>query len=216
MMGKARQYSVLLAAMLVLFGMGIVANADSGSESGFLAKINATRTAAGLSALKIDAGLVAQARRHTADMISAGDIFHSSTAELKAAGGSGWERVGENVGRGNTVDSLHTAFMNSPDHKANILGDYNYVGIGTDSSNGYLYVTVVFMKNGSTSGTAAPTTTSTAKAGSTTSVSKKAPATTTTTMAPTTTTTLVVPPDRAVTPGESCIEAGRYYQLCQN
>jgi Cysteine-rich secretory protein family len=201
--------------MLVLFGMGIVANADSGSESGFLAKINQSRAAAGLGTLKIESGLVAQARRHTADMIAAGELFHSSTAELKSAGGTGWERLGENVGRGSNVDSLHEAFMASPDHKANILGDYNYVGIATDTSNGLLYVTVVFMKKGSTSGGSSPTTT-VAKSGSGSST-KKAPATTTTAQAPTTTTTtLVVPPDKAVTPGESCIEAGRYYQLCQN
>ena len=35
--------------------------------------------------------------------------------------------------------------MASPGHKRNILGDYNYVGIGTDTRGGSLYVTVVFV-----------------------------------------------------------------------
>ena len=36
--------------------------------------------------------------------------------------------------RGQSPSSLHSAFMDSSGHKANILGDYNYVGIGTDSA----------------------------------------------------------------------------------
>jgi hypothetical protein len=33
---------------------------------------------------------------------------------------------------------------------------------------------------------------------------------------PTTTTTLVVPPDRPVIPGQSCLEATRFGQLCHD
>jgi hypothetical protein len=32
----------------------------------------------------------------------------------------------------------------------------------------------------------------------------------------TTTTSLVVPPDRAIAPGQSCIEANRYFQICHD
>ena len=109
-------------------------------------------------------------------MIDAGDLYHSTSSELRAAGGSGWSKVGENVGRGGTATSLHSAFMNSPTHAANVLGTYNYVGIGTGSSDGRLYVTVVFMQKGSTP---SPTTTQ--------------PAQTTTTSPETTTTTSAHP-----------------------
>jgi hypothetical protein len=167
-------------------------------------------------------------------MIATGDIYHSSSGELSAAAGSGWERVGENVGRGQSPSSLHQAFMNSSGHAANILGDYNYVGVGTDtSSDGTLYVTVVFMKKGDTApsttdappSTAAPTPPDDAPDSAPPTdegggAAAPAPTTTTpdgTTTAPTTTTTtMVVPPDRAVVPGQSCIEASRFAQLCHD
>ncbi|MFZ0626659.1 MAG: CAP domain-containing protein [Acidimicrobiia bacterium] len=218
MMGKRRWLLLVTLATMAIFVVGITAYADSGTEADFLAKINASRAAAGLAPLQVDGGLRAHARNHTADMVAAGGIFHSSESELKAAAGSGWDKIGENVGRGQSVESLHIAFMDSAGHKKNILGDYNYVGIGTDSSNGYLYVTVVFMKKGSTPSpttTTAPDTTPTTAAAKAPTITK-APAPTTTTQPPTTTTTLIVPPDRSVTPGNACIEAGRYFQLCHD
>ncbi|MCZ6630362.1 MAG: hypothetical protein O7D28_03330, partial [Actinobacteria bacterium] len=128
---------------------------------------------------------------------------------------------------GGTVDSLHKAFMASAGHKANILGDYNYAGIGTASSDGVLYVTVVFMKKGggSTTTTTAPAATTTTKTKSTTTTETKSTTTTkpktttttTTTIPPTTTTTtLIVGPDKPVTPGESCLVATRFWWMCHD
>ena len=225
MVGKSRWLSTLLVVVLATIGLSASAGADSGSESGFLSKINAERSSRGLGKLTTDGGLTAHARHHTADMIAANKIYHSSSGELRAAAGSGWSALAENVGRGGTVDSLHTAFMNSPGHKANILGDYNYVGIGTDTApDGRLYVTVVFMKKGSTSPPATTTTsgsTNTTKASSGGSSQPKtttteAPTTTTTTLPPTTTTTLIVGPDKPVTPGESCFFATRDGWMCHD
>lgn len=215
---------------LAITGVAASAVADSGSEQGFLSKINSERAAKGLGSLKMDGGLQSHARKHTADMIAAGAIYHSTSAELKAAAGSGWSKLGENVGRGGSVSSLHSAFMNSSGHRANILGDYNYAGIGTDTKDGVLYVTVVFMKKGSTQ--PAPTTTTTTAQPTTTQATatdSKAPApkqqqasvnaeptTTTTTIPPTTTTTLIVGPDKAVTPGLSCVDATRFGWTCHD
>ncbi len=218
MLGNRRWLPLLLISAVAIFGMGLAASADSATEGEFLSLINSTRAANGLAPLSVDGSLRTHARNHTQDMIDAGEIYHSTSAELGAAGGTGWSQIGENVGRGNTPSSLHSAFMDSPGHRANILGDYNYVGIGTGASDGRLYVTVVFMKKGSTSTTTTtqPVTTITTSSGTTTTT--KAPAeTTTTTLAPTTTTTtLAVGPDKAVTPGEKCVEATRFWQLCHD
>lgn len=214
----------MLVVALATLGFSASAGADSGSESGFLSKINAERSSRGLNTLAIDGGLRSHARTHTAEMIANNDLYHSSSAELQAAAGSGWSAIAENVGRGGTVDSLHSAFMKSSGHKANILGDYNYVGIGTDTApDGRLYVTVVFMKKGSTS-SPSPTTTSgstnTTKASSGGSSQPKTTTTeaptTTTTLPPTTTTTLIVGPDKPVTPGESCFFATRDGWMCHD
>ncbi len=231
MLGKQRWLSIALLASLATVSLGLSAGADSASEAGFLAKINASRSANGLAPLSVDGGLRNHARVHTQDMMDAGNIYHSTSAELKAAAGSGWSKLGENVGRGGTVDSLHTAFMNSAGHKANILGDYNYAGIGTGTLEGVLYVTVVFMKKdaGSTTTTTAPAATTTTPQATTTTANgsttttAKSPTTTTakattttTTIPPTTTTTLIVGPDKPVTPGESCLVATRFWWMCHD
>ena len=222
MLGKRKWLPIVLLASLATVSLGLSAVADSASEAGFLAKINASRAANGLAALSVDGGLRNHARNHTQDMIDADEIYHSSSDELKAAAGSGWSKLGENVGRGGTVDSLHKAFMDSAGHKANILGDYNYAGIGTASSDGVLYVTVVFMKKGggSTTTTTAPAATTTTKAESTNTTKPKTTTTTTTTTTTipptTTTTTLIVGPDKPVTPGESCLVATRFWWMCHD
>ena len=218
MLGKRKWLPIVLLASLATVSLGLSAVADSASEAGFLAKINASRAANGLAALSVDGGLRNHARNHTQDMIDADEIYHSSSDELKAAAGSGWSKLGENVGRGGTVESLHKAFMASAGHKANILGDYNYAGIGTASSDGVLYVTVVFMKKGggSTTTTTAPAATTTTKAESTNTTKPKTTTTTTTIPPTTTTTTLIVGPDKPVTPGESCLVATRFWWMCHD
>lgn len=215
MLGKRKWLSILMVASMATMGLGLAAGADSATESEFLAKINAERSANGLGALSMDGGLQAHARNHTQDMMDANQIFHSTSAELQAAAGSGWSKLGENVGRGGSVSSLHQAFMNSSGHRANILGDYNYAGIGTGTKDGVLYVTVVFMKKGSTQSTTttAPTQTTSAPPKTTTTA---APTTTTTTLPPTTTTTLIVGPDKPVIPGEACVEATLSWWMCHN
>lgn len=164
----ARRISIVTMAIVVMT-MGLALPAHAGAEGAFVSKINASRAAAGLPALSTHSDLVPDARAHSAEMMAAGQIYH--TANLGGVA-SGWDALGENVGAGPSVDSLHTAFMNSSGHRANILGDFNYVGVGVVEQDGVIWVTAIFMRKGS-----APE-----------------PTTTTTTAAPTTTTTTAEPP----------------------
>lgn len=166
---------VLIVALLLLPA------SSHNAEDGFLSAINSTRVTNGLEVLVVDDGLRAYARFHTQAMVDADEIFHSSGDELREAAGPGWTRLGENVGRGGTVDSLHEAFMDSEGHRSNILGDFNLVGIGTATQGGVLYVTVIFVEK-----VTVVTTTTTIPA-----IIITTPTTTTTTPPePTTTTTL--------------------------
>jgi hypothetical protein len=211
MLRGKRWVAVLLIMSLSVMGLGVAAIADAGEENQFLSAINSSRASAGLAPLAMSSGLQTYARSHSLDMANAGSIYHSTGAQLGAAAGSGWTNLGENVGRGPDVSSLHAAFMGSSGHKANILGDYNYVGIGTTSKDGYIYVTAVFMKKGATPDPAPAPTTTTAKPAATTTT------TTSTTLPPTTTTTtLIVPPDQEVLPGTACLEATRFWQKCHD
>src|SRR5207249_6479456 len=44
---------------------------------------------------------------------------------------SGWTAMGENVGTGGDVDSIHRAFVNDPEHYANMArASFNRLGVG--------------------------------------------------------------------------------------
>lgn len=178
--------SITVALILALFTAGWItaASASPADESSMIGLINGERSAQGLNTLCGHGDLTAFARGHTADMIAAGSIFHSSNLGSAA---TGWTAMGENVGMGPNVSVLHGAFMNSSGHRANILGDYTHIGVGIDlASDGTMFVTVVFMKASACG--ASPTTTTTAPPATTTTTAP--PATTTTTAPPATTTTV--------------------------
>ncbi len=194
---------LILVFTLAVMTMGMAVPAQAGTEGAFLSKINASRAAAGLPPVAVSSELVPDARAHSAEMMAAGEIYHTSNL---AAVASGWEALAENVGAGPSVDSLHTAFMNSAGHRRNILGNYNYVGIGvSQSDSGQLWVTVIFMRKGSTPPPPTTTTTTTAPpaappttAAPTTTIPEAAPPTTTapTTTVPKATTTTSAPAKR--------------------
>jgi len=185
------RYLIIVMAVAVMF-MGMAIPAFAGPEGTLISKINSSRSSAGLAPLETYWDLTDDARAHSSRMMDKGSIYHNPA--LGSVTGV-WQKLGENVGMGVDLGGMHTAFMNSSGHRANILGDYNYVGVGvkTDSS-GVHWVTVIFMKadpglNGgsaTTTTTQAPATTTTTKVPATTATTK-APATTTTTKAPATT-----------------------------
>lgn len=154
-----RRLLAVLVGLLVFTGTAAVASASPSEEAEFVALINQSRSGAGLAPLSVHNDLVIGARNHTAEMISAGNIFHSSSAQLSAVT-TGWKVLGENVGRGPNPGVLHSAFLASPSHKANILGAFDRVGVGVaHDAGGKLYVTVIFMQSAAAP---APTTTTTA------------------------------------------------------
>ncbi|MGI9528417.1 MAG: CAP domain-containing protein [Acidimicrobiia bacterium] len=159
-----------LTSTVVIAGLAIPAQA--GPEGTLVSRINSSRAAAGKAPLQTYWDLTDDARAHSAAMRNKGSIYHSSNL---AGVTSGWEKLGENVGVGVDANSLHDGFMASSSHRSNILGDYNYVGVGVKTDDdGLIWVTVIFMK-------AAPGLNGGGD-------------TTTTTVAPTTTTTTTMPP----------------------
>lgn len=192
-MRTTRKISIIVVALVVMT-VGLALPAQAGTEGAFLSKINASRSAAGLAPVSVHSDLVPDARTHSAQMMAAGEIYHTSPLSAVA---SGWEALAENVGAGPSVDSLHAAFMASSGHRRNILGDYNYVGIGvSQSDSGQLWVTVIFMRKGAPATTTTTTTTvapAPAPAPEPAPVPVAAPTTTTAAPTPKVTTTTVAP-----------------------
>ena len=117
-------------------------NADH--EEQFRALINSERSANGLGSLASYWDLQDDARAHSGLQMATNHLHHNPNLGSVT---TGWYALGENVGVGPTVQSLHDAFMASSGHRANILGDFNYVGIGVAvESPTKMWVTVVFMR----------------------------------------------------------------------
>jgi uncharacterized protein YkwD len=114
------------------------------AERSFAAKMNQERKSRGLGAMRMDPELGRVAMRHTKEMSSASTLVHTTTPQLTRRV-TNWATLGENVGVGSTVGTLHAAFMNSPAHKDNILyNTYNHVGVGVKKESGRMWVTVIF------------------------------------------------------------------------
>ncbi len=144
-MARRRRASALLAALaIVATGLAAAPALASAPESSFVSQINAERAASGLAPVEVYWDLVDDARAHSMTM-EAEDRLHHNPALGSVT--TGWQALGENVGVGPSVGSLHDAFMASSGHRANILGDFNYVGVGvTQESDTKMWVTVVFMR----------------------------------------------------------------------
>jgi hypothetical protein len=157
---------------MIALGLGTVgavvapatALADTYSmESQFVAQINAARQAHGQAPYSVASDLISVARGHSSAMASRQSLYHNPSLTTEV---SNWQVVGENVGEGPTVTDLQTAFMNSPEHLANILdNDYTQIGVGVVvDHNGIIWVTEDFrqpMSAPSSSSASSPSSTST-------------------------------------------------------
>lgn len=152
-MGRTRR--LVFTALLVALVSSIAAPASAltREEAQFTSLINKERRERGIKTLASKGDLVAIARRHSARMARDETIYHNRNLANEVEGR--WTAVGENVGMGPTVNSLHDAFMASPGHRANVLDrDYDEVGVGVVIRDDVIYVTVVFVGRPSSSGSA--------------------------------------------------------------
>ena len=115
---------------------------DFGSEAGFLSSLNSQRAAGGLGPLALNGSMTAAADGWALSMATGSFLAHAD--DIISGTPSGWTKVGENVGRGQSVTSLTSAFMNSPGHRANIMdASYTHIGIAvyTHPRDGRIYTT---------------------------------------------------------------------------
>jgi len=126
--------------ILVVAGVMLCASAYGQSavhaERDLFAAVNQARRAQGLPALRWDESLAAAARRHAAVMAEHGQAQHafegepSLSARVKQAGAH-FSWLSENVTQGPTPEFIHGQFMNSPNHRANVLDrDMDSIGVG--------------------------------------------------------------------------------------
>ena len=137
--------AVMCGAGTLVVAMPTAAFAEStySMESEFIAKMNGAREANGQAPYAVYSDLTSMARSHSQDMARSHSLYHNPnlTSQMQ-----NWQACGENVGEGPTVDDIHQAFMNSTEHRDNILDhDFTQVGVGVAvDKNGTIWVTEDF------------------------------------------------------------------------
>ena len=106
---------------------------------------NAARERRGLAKLQLDREASRVARRHSAAMVAAGELFHTTDVS-PYLDGIDWHRWGENVGyTPGSLEGLQQAFMDSDAHRRNVLEPgFRRVAIGTVRVDGVVWVTLFF------------------------------------------------------------------------
>ncbi|KUF88245.1 mRNA-capping enzyme subunit alpha [Phytophthora nicotianae] len=104
-----------------------------------LAAVNKQRATKGLSPLCLNKKLHSAAQRHSDDMAAKDYMAHdgsdgSTMSERITQAGYDWSAVAENVAAGQVdVDAVMVAWINSPEHLENIMGDYTMFALGPDA-----------------------------------------------------------------------------------
>ena len=111
-------------------------------------RINQARENNGLAPLKANKRMRRFAKDHSGSMANRGELFHDTLDRIRIEvidGAIGW---GENVGRTSNADgakTVHSLFMGSPLHRANILDlRYTHMGVGVVKKDGFIWVTQRF------------------------------------------------------------------------
>src|SRR5436190_24271561 len=141
----------IVPALAVAFGTGAASASPvtDGAEVQLLSLLNAARQGAGLAPLAADPAIAQVARSWSGHMVGVygrtGDPVIKPAAPTDCEQSSlchnpnlgtavgvlvpGWTKIGENIGVAADPAAVNAALMASPGHYANIVGDYNRVGI---------------------------------------------------------------------------------------
>jgi uncharacterized protein YkwD len=138
--------SGLIASAASCPNQGSLRSTAAAQEQAMLCMTNFARASAGLNELAEIAELGQSAEDKAADVLRCDSFSHFAcgrefTYWIRAAGyiGEGCWHAGENLAWGTgpygSVRAIFRAWMRSPTHRQNILGDYDQVGIGLVTGN---------------------------------------------------------------------------------
>jgi uncharacterized protein YkwD len=128
---------VLAAIALLITSYSVYAQAEvSTAERALFDDLNRERAAQGLPALHWDAALASAAREHASRMAQGNVLSHQLPGEPQVQvratqAGARFTTIAENIAVAPNSATIHSAWMQSPHHRENILDpELNGVGIG--------------------------------------------------------------------------------------
>jgi uncharacterized protein YkwD len=114
--------------------------------------INRERAAYGLPPLKWDEALANAARQHAEVMAAQRSLSHGFSGELSlpsraTRAGARFSWLSENVAAGPNTENISEQWMESPNHRANLLdADMDTIGAGVAERNGVIFAVADFSK----------------------------------------------------------------------
>jgi len=110
------------------------ATSTTSARAGILSDTNVARKSSGLGALRESSAMDAVAQAWAKKLAASGTLAHNPNYSSSIP--SGWTRAAENVAGGYSYSKVTDAWLDSPGHRANIMGDFTDIGIGyaVDSS----------------------------------------------------------------------------------
>lgn len=125
-------------------------NSASNSVEKILALTNLERAKAGLGSLYLDNTLSAMANIRAQEIVETWSHTRPDGTNITAIArdyGYSYSVLGENLAKGQATETQAVAeWMASEGHRANILGNYNRMGVGVFSANGRMYWVQIFAR----------------------------------------------------------------------
>jgi uncharacterized protein YkwD len=122
------------------------------AEQQLFQAINRERAANGLPPLKWDDSLASAARQHAEAMAAQRSISHGFAGEPSlpsraTRAGARFSWLSENVAAGPNAENISEQWMESPNHRANLLdADMDTIGAGAAERNGVVFAVADFSK----------------------------------------------------------------------
>jgi hypothetical protein len=145
-----------LAVLILLVITPLASRAQrppAGPEDSLLNSANRERVSRGLSALRWDDALAAAARDHAQRMAQSNALSHQfpgepSLKDRTRQAGAHYSVIAENVAEGPSPAVIHSEWMNSAPHRANLLDpDLNAIGIAVVRSGSMLFAVQDFSQS---------------------------------------------------------------------
>lgn len=142
--------AILLSGGAITVGIAPPAQAATVTEAASVTDVkrilddtNAFRVQNGLKPLLLTPNLNSVSQAWSEEMATVNRMSHNPAYSIQIP--KGWWGAAENVAYGYRVDTVTPAWIKSPGHRANILGNYTHIGIGiARADNGQLYYTQNF------------------------------------------------------------------------
>lgn len=144
---RRRRRRLATASGAVTLAIVVLSGCLNASQTRMVDLVNASRRGTGRAAMVANQTAADKAQAWAAHMARTGVVEHTGGgSRVNTSGLPRWCSVGENVGRGSSIEDVHARWMRSSPHKSNILGNYDHIGTGAVRKGSSVYAVQIFYR----------------------------------------------------------------------